>query len=97
MEIQPRIKENSILARIATWKLESNSAAIVIGKTIYIYGVSKQDFQKNDRWVKHEMCHIRQFQRYGVFNFICKYLWESIRKGYYNNQYEIEARSAEKI
>jgi hypothetical protein len=25
-----------------------------------------------------------------------KYLWESMRKGYYNNKFEVEARQAEK-
>ena len=29
------------------------------------------------------------------FTFICKYLWESFRVGYYKNKFEVEARKAE--
>ena len=89
------IKENSWIAKLAAKKLRSENVAIVIGKTIHLYHVSRQDFLKDDKWVKHEMCHISQFKKYGFLNFIFKYLVESIRNGYYNNKYEIEARNAE--
>jgi hypothetical protein len=89
------IKENSWIAKLAAKKLRSENVAIVIGKTIHLYHVSRQDFLKDDKWVKHEMCHISQFKKYGFLNFIFKYLVESMRNGYYNNKYEIEARNAE--
>lgn len=89
------IKENSWIAKLAAKKLRSKNVAIVIGKTIHLYHVSRQDFLKDDKWVKHEMCHISQFKKYGFLNFIFKYLVESMRNGYYNNKYEIEARNAE--
>ena len=90
------IKENSWIAKLAAKKLSSENVAIVIGKTIHLHNVSKEDFLKDKNWVKHEMCHIDQFKRHGFFNFITKYLVESIRHGYYNNKYELEAREAEK-
>lgn len=89
------IKENSWIAKLAAKKLRSENVAIVIGKTIHLYHVSRQDFLKDDKWVNHEMCHISQFKKYGFLNFIFKYLVESMRNGYYNNKYEIEARNAE--
>jgi hypothetical protein len=89
------IKENSWIAKLASRKLKSKSIAIVIGKTIHLYHVSRHDFLKDEKWVKHEMCHISQFKKYGFLNFIFKYLVESMRNGYYNNKYEIEARNAE--
>jgi hypothetical protein len=89
------IKENSWIAKLAAKKLRSENVAIVIGKTIHLYHVSRQDFLKDDKWVNHEMCHISQFKKYGFLNFIFKYLVESMRNGYYNNTYEIEARNAE--
>lgn len=89
------IKENSWIARIAAWKLKSHSVAIVIGSTIHLWNSSKDDFLRNEKWLKHELCHIRQFKQYGYFTFIVKYLWESLRNGYYNNKYELEARQAE--
>jgi hypothetical protein len=89
------IKEHSWIAKLAAKKLHSENVAIVIGKTIHLHGISKEEFLKNKRWVNHEMCHIGQFERHGFLNFIFKYLWESVQHGYYNNKYEAEARSAE--
>lgn len=88
------IKENSKFAKIAAKKLRSDKAAIVIGKTIHLYNTSKQDFLKDEKWVKHELCHVKQFQQNGYLSFIIKYLWESIKHGYYNNKFEAEARKA---
>lgn len=89
------IKENSWIAKLAARKLRSDNVAIVIGNTIHLYNVSKVRFLEDNRWVKHELCHIRQFQKYGFAPFIFKYLWESMRHGYFHNKYEIEARDAE--
>ncbi|MEO6220373.1 MAG: DUF4157 domain-containing protein [Ginsengibacter sp.] len=90
-----RIKENSWVAKFATAKLRSNNVAIVLGKTIHLYNVSKEQFLKNEKWVKHEACHVKQFESNGYFIFIAKYLWESLKHGYYNNKYEAEARLCE--
>ena len=90
------IKENSWVAKIAAKKLGANSVAIVLGKTIHLYGATKQIFLADERWLKHELCHISQFKKQGNLAFVVKYLWESLRVGYYNNKYEVEARNAEK-
>ncbi len=89
------IKENSFIAKLAAKKMKSDNVAIVVGKTIHLHNVSKEDFLRDKKWVKHEMCHIRQFKKFGYFTFIIKYLWESKKHGYYNNKYEVEARQAE--
>jgi len=89
------IKENSWIAKIAAKKLGSDKVAIVIGKTIHLYNTSKKQFLLNERLLKHELCHIKQFQQNGYLLFIVKYLWESIKNGYHNNKYEVEAREAE--
>lgn len=91
------IKENSWLAKIAAWKLDSDSVAMVLGKTIHLHNTGKSDFLNDERWLKHELCHIKQFKEHGYFIFVIKYLWESIRKGYYNNRFEVEARNAETL
>lgn len=44
--------------------------------------------------VRHEDMHIMQAKREGRIMFIIKYLW-GLRKGYYNNPFEVEARNAE--
>ncbi|HEV8079845.1 MAG TPA: DUF4157 domain-containing protein [Chitinophagaceae bacterium] len=89
------IKENSWIAKLAAKKLRSDKVAIVVGKTIHLYKTSKKQFLQNERWLKHELCHIKQFQENGYLLFIAKYLWESIKHGYHNNKYEVEAREAE--
>ncbi len=91
------IKENSWLAKIAAKKLGTNNVAMVLGKTIHLHNTREQDFLKDEKWVKHELCHIRQFKQHGYVVFILKYIWENIRKGYYNNRFEVEARAAEDL
>lgn len=91
------IKEKSWLAKIAAKKLGSKNVAMVLGKTIHLHNTSKAAFLKDEKWVKHELCHINQFKQHGYVGFIVKYLWESIRKGYYNNRFEVEARQAEDL
>ena len=89
------IKENSLLAKLAAKKLHTSSVAMVLGKTIHLYGSTKENFIADERWLRHELCHIKQFDTYGYLPFVIKYLWESLRVGYYNNKYEVEARKAE--
>ena len=93
--MQYRIRENSILARIGAWKLGTSRMAMTIGNTIHLHNTSKQEFLEDQRWVKHELKHVEQYQRYGFIGFIWKYTIESILRGYYNNRFEIEAREAE--
>jgi len=92
---QVSIKEYSWIARIAAKKLKSSTVAIVIGNTIHLHNTTKSDFLLNERWVKHELCHIAQYKQYGTFNFIIMYLWETLKKGYYKNKFEEAARRAE--
>ena len=89
------IKENSFLARIAAKKLRKDNVALVLGKTIHLWKTTSTEFLQNEKWVKHEICHVKQYQQYGMAGFIIRYLWESIKKGYQQNKYEIEAREAE--
>ena len=92
-----RIKENSWIAKLAAKKLKSASIAIVIGKTIHLHNVSQQQFLQNEKWVKHELCHVDQFKTHGFLLFIFKYLWDSTRNGYHKNKYEVAARAAEDL
>ncbi|MEO6406429.1 MAG: DUF4157 domain-containing protein [Ferruginibacter sp.] len=91
------IKENSFIARLAAMKLKNDRVAIVIGKTVHLHNCNAEEFLQNERWVKHECCHIKQFKQHGFIPFIYKYLLESIKHGYYKNKFEAEAREAEDI
>lgn len=86
-----------MLAKIAAKKLGTKSVAMVLGKTIHLCNTTKAEFLLDEKWVKHELCHIKQFKEHGYFLFVVKYLGESIRKGYYNNRFEVEARNAEAL
>ena len=88
----PEIIENSFLAFMARKKLKSSNVAMVIGKKIYLSGVTKSNFLKNEKWVRHELVHVEQFKRYGFYKFLFLYFVESIKMGYYKNKFEVEAR-----
>ena len=89
-----KIVERSVFARIARMVLKSSNVAMVLGKTIHLSGVDRSTFLKDEGWVAHELCHIRQFREHGFYRFLWLYLKESMRVGYYNNKYEVEARKA---
>lgn len=90
------IKENSFLALLAAKKLKTDKVAMVIGKTIHLHNTTREDFLKDERWLKHELAHVEQYKKHGVLKFLTLYTWYSIRYGYYNNPFEVEAREKEK-
>jgi hypothetical protein len=92
-----RIKENSLLARLAAYKLKTKQCAIVINRTIHLHNTNRVDFIANRKWLLHELKHVEQYQRYGTIRFIILYLYETMRNGYRNNRFEVEAREAELI
>jgi hypothetical protein len=89
------IKPNSFLARFAAWRMNSPQMAMVIGKTIHLYGVSRDEFLMDPFWVRHEICHVMQYQQLGLIPFLWRYLWECKKVGYYHNRFEVAARAAE--
>lgn len=90
-----RVKENSMIARFAAFKLRTANVAIVVGSTVHLWNCTREDFLSNRKWLRHELCHVQQFRRYGFMPFIFLYLWESLKKGYRNNKFEKEARDSE--
>ncbi|WP_126969736.1 DUF4157 domain-containing protein [Gynurincola endophyticus] len=90
-----RIKEKSFIAWVAAKVLNADQMAMVLGKTIHLHNTSMEEFLADKRWFNHELKHIEQFEQHGFFPFLFKYTIESIKNGYQNNKYEIEARQAE--
>ncbi len=90
-----KIVEHSFLARIARFFFGSKRIAMVWGNTIHLSGVEKQLFMSNRKWLIHEMVHIEQYRKNGFLKFLFLYSIESIKHGYYNNRFEVEARAAE--
>lgn len=87
-----KIKEDSWLARLAAARLKSNQVAMVVGNTIYLYGVTRHLFLQNPDWVAHELKHVEQYRRLGLLRFFALYAWYTARYGYYQNPLEKEAR-----
>ena len=94
--MQVRIKENSWIARVAAKKMRADKVAIVFGKTIYLHNTSRSAFLQDSDWVCHELKHVEQYLQNGFAGFLIKYIMEWMKKGYYNNRFEVEARASEK-
>lgn len=90
-----RIKENSLLARLAAWRMRTTNVAMVIGHTIHLHGVTRNEFLGRKSWLCHELRHVAQFEAFGTIGFLYRYLLETRRHGYRNNRFEVEARASE--
>ena len=94
-KVNVRIVENSRLARLAGWKLQTNRCAMVLGEHILLHGITKQEILEDISLLRHEVCHVLQWKRMGYLRFLFFYLWWSFRYGYHKNPLEQEAREAE--
>ncbi|MFD2785905.1 hypothetical protein [Hymenobacter rubripertinctus] len=90
----PRIVENSPFARAARFKLGAGNVAMVLGRSIHLSGVTREEFLRDPFWVAHEMEHIRQYEQHGRLGFLVRYLLGWARHGYYHIPFEVEARAA---
>jgi hypothetical protein len=90
-----RIVERSTIARLAATWLGSSQVAMVWGNRILLWGCSQEEFLSNRPWVRHELKHVEQYQRFGMVGFLVRYIVYSVRHGYANNPLEVEARQAE--
>jgi hypothetical protein len=90
-----RIVEQSTPARLAAAWLGSRKVAMVWGNRVLLWGCSQEEFLTNTPWVRHELKHVEQYQRFGMVGFLVRYIAYSIRYGYANNPLELEARQAE--
>ena len=80
-----RIIEHSRLAR-----LHGRALATTRRRRIYLRG-SAQEFFANPWLMLHEYCHVlRQWQTGSLT--VRRYLIECLRRGYWNNRFEVEAR-----
>ena len=75
--------------------MQADSVALTLGHTIHLHNARVEEFRAQRSWVLHELKHVEQFRRYGFWLFLMLYTAECVRKGYYNNRFEVEAREAE--
>jgi len=86
---------NSRLAKLLKRITGAGEYAITTSKNCCRYSCS-EDFV-SAAWRKHEETHKKQFAELGCFQFVVQYLWETVKHGYKNNKFEIEARHGETL
>lgn len=79
-------RRDGLPLRVGGWLLGKKSVAgITLGTTVYIASHEAASV----RLMLHELGHVRQFRRDKTFPI--RYLWESVRRGYSRNRFELEA------
>jgi len=81
-----RVIEHSLYAR-----LHPRAVATTRRRRIYLRG-SAQDFFDDPRLMLHEYCHVLKQWEPGELT-LPRYCLEWLRRGYWNNRFEVEARS----
>jgi len=89
-----RIVENSRLAKMVARINGSSSYAITFGKTIFV-SCKKEDFFAKTWWLKHELAHVAQYEKKGIFGFLSLYVYYSVFHRKIENPLEKEAEDAE--
>lgn len=83
-----RFRRGGLPLRVGGWMLgQSTVAAITLGRTIFLAPATRLD----PELLLHEFRHVQQFTERKMFPF--HYIWQSLRRGYYANRYEADARS----
>lgn len=84
---QLRLRRGGILPRVAGWMLgQAAVSAITLRRTIFFGTRTRLDIPL----LLHEFRHVEQFQERTTFPL--HYIWESLRRGYHRNRYEVDAR-----
>jgi len=81
-----RVVERSLFAR-----LHGRATATTRRRRIYLRG-DAAEFFSDPRLLLHEYCHVLMQWESGALT-TPRYLWECLRHGYWDNRYEVEART----
>lgn len=82
-----RWRRGGLPVRVGGWCLGQRSvSAITLWHTIWL----ANDITPNAELLLHELRHVDQFEASAAFPVL--YLWESVRRGYVRNRFEVEAR-----
>lgn len=84
---RPRYRRGGLPPLLGGWALGMRSAAAVtLGRTVFL----AHDARFDPALLLHELRHVQQFGETPLFPLL--YLWESLRRGYMRNRFEIDAR-----
>ena len=82
-----RLRRGGVPPRIGGWCLgQSTVAGITIGRTVWL----GKNARASAELLLHELRHVHQFE--SVRAFPLRYVWESLRRGYQHNRFEVDAR-----
>lgn len=82
-----RWRSGGLPPRVGGWCLgQSSVAAITLWRTIWLGRPSDVSAEL----LLHEIRHVAQFEADPAF--AARYVWESLRRGYFANRYEVDAR-----
>lgn len=83
-----RFRRGGLPPRFSGWLLgQSSVAAVTLWRTIWLGARAHLD----PELLLHELRHVRQFQASRAFPVL--YVWETLRRGYHSNRYEVDARA----
>jgi hypothetical protein len=83
-----RVRRGGLLPRLGGWALGKRTVAgITVGRLV----VLGRDCPATAELLLHELAHARQFE--ALRGFPLRYWWETLRRGYHENRFEIEARA----
>ena len=82
-----RWRAGGLPPRVGGWFLgRASVSAITLWRTVYLSPSARVDAEL----LLHEFRHVQQFE--ASVTFPVRYLWESARRGYFANRYEVDAR-----
>ena len=82
-----RYRRGGLPPRVAGWCLgQATVSAITLWRTVWLGDTTRFD----PGLLLHELRHVAQFESSRAFPVF--YVWESLRRGYQANRYEVEAR-----
>lgn len=83
-----RYRRGGLPLRIGGWLLgRATVAAVTLGRTIFLAPGTRLDAEL----LLHEFRHVEQFS--DARSFPLRYIWQSLRRGYHANRYEVDARN----
>lgn len=85
---EARFRVGGLFVRIGGWCLGTRTVAgFTLGRTIWLAPGARP----TARLLLHELGHVRQFEASRLFPL--HYIWESLRRGYRRNRYEVDAEA----
>ena len=83
-----RWRRGGLPVRVGGWCLGQRTvSAITLWRTVWL----APEVRPSEELLLHELRHVQQFEASAAFPIL--YLWESLRRGYVRNRFEVDARA----